>query len=229
METTKKSLKKYFSKLKVSDSNSYYNNDNKSVKETIDYFENNGFKCYRQKTNYIGRNGLLRRGISHIAEQKSTGKTIAFEVDKYSPRDKSIQKLKNFDTDYKIIFLKGVKDESYFINDDIEVITIKLKTEEEIIEEKQELEKAAQKMKMSSISGFSKEEDRKLFDVAYDYLGEMINKYDRFIQYSWLVNAMKRNHAILFELVSKTSDINLVLKKAHNEWEEIYKTKKGLF
>jgi len=99
-------------------------NAKKAQLQIVSYLENRGYNCKIEQHVPDRYDGMSGR-IDIIANNKEH--TIAIEVDRQSPRMKSIFKLTNYKADYKIILLRGM--EGYFssFNNNIRVIGIKVK------------------------------------------------------------------------------------------------------
>lgn len=217
----KKSLKKYFKGLKVTFAGI------KSFEETKQYLKSNGFSCYKKRVTHFSSNGRMRKGYINIAKQNRTGKTIAFEIDNNSPRDSSIQKLYGVVADYKIVLLKD-EDQHYFRDDGIEVIGIDVKTDREIEAEKAAAYKKLQQQRISSASQFKSEDERTMYDLAYEYMEYVLEEYGQIPKRSGLYNRMGNKHPVLYAVLEEKGTIHNLLSQVHTEWQEILSTKRSM-
>lgn len=90
--------------------------------ETVKYLESKGY-FYKTEV-VVDERGDGRTGRVNIVAKKN-GRTIGIEVDRCSPRKKSINKLKQNDFDTKVVLCRGGKDR--YMLDDIFVIPIQIK------------------------------------------------------------------------------------------------------
>lgn len=210
-----KSISKYFSKLKVTD------NARKANKEIREYLNKNGFKCSHTFTQYRDSYGRIKNGrIPIYATQIKTGKTIAIIVDNRTPRVVSVQKLMGCESDYKLILLRGV--ETNYKNGHIEVISLDIKSEDEIIEEKANTLKAHQNRQWSNASNLKTMDAKQLYDFAYSYVMEIYNEFNVIPKYRTMFNKMCDEHPVLINIIGKDR-ADSILRLVHKEWRQYYR------
>lgn len=206
-----------------------HNDVKTATKQVVEHLEGLGFECKtNQESSYNDKYGNKRKGKVPIVAKKGK-KTVAIDIDNKSPRARTLIKLNNIESDYKLVLLRGgnkdyierqlkargeTENIKKYIKDETSIHVLSLNVEDKPSKASKTTKRAYDDYVNYNYDNYDYYQ-KELFNVTYTYLSQSATT--RIPTFNYLFSKIKTYHMGL----SQIDGAREIVKRALKEYKEV--------